>query len=259
MIHALLVTLILGLQNSEQPPAMVRFGAWLPRLGGTIQDGVGAIDLETNIDLSDQESIPLIEFTLAPIEDITLSFSVFDYSTAGSGLFVGSRTFGSMSMAAGDSWTASTSISSVGFEGAWDVIKPFQASQHATLTFAPIAGLQWFGVDTSLQNLTSSESVSHSNGWVALQGGLQMRFDWDTRSSTNMLDSITIDSKLLIGTLFGEDGGSMWSLQTGIVLQFSQNVAGYFGYRLQELNAEDGNYTFNAGLQGLFVGGEIRF
>jgi len=74
-----------------------------------------------------------------------------------------------------------------------------------------------------------------------------------------MLDSITIDSKLLIGTLFGEDGGSMWSLQTGIVLQFSQNVAGYFGYRLQELNAEDGNYTFNAGLQGLFVGGEIRF
>jgi hypothetical protein len=36
-------------------------------------------------------------------------------------------------------------------------------------------------------------------------------------------------------------------------------MGGVFGYRLQELRAEDGDYTFEAGLQGLFIGGEFRF
>ena len=66
-----------------QEPAMFRGGVWLPRLGGTITDGGGAIDFETNIDLRDQETVPLIEFKIEPIEDVVMGFSFFDFSTSG--------------------------------------------------------------------------------------------------------------------------------------------------------------------------------
>jgi len=270
MISSLLITLLLSLQAGEQDPANVpgsteqnpatfRIGTWIPRLGGTIQDGGGAIDLETNIKLDNRETVPLFEFSLRPVEDITFSLSVFDFSTSGSGLFKGNKTFGPMAMAAGDSWVASTSMQSVGFEAAWDVLTPFKTSEHATLSFAPVVGLRWYGVDADLRNVTSATTVSHSNGWVAVQAGLQMQFEWDTQEFTDSIDSLAIDSQLLVGTMFGGDGGSMWSLRAGLTARFSPTIAGYFGYRLQELDAEEGSYVFSAGLQGLYMGGELRF
>ena len=54
-------------------------------------------------------------------------------------------------------------------------------------------------------------------------------------------------------------GGTMASVQAGLSIDFTPSIGGVFGYRLQELGAEDGDYAFNAGLQGLFIGGEIRF
>jgi len=259
MMTSIIVSLVLGMQPVEHEPAMFRVGAWIPRLGGTIQDGGGTVDVETNIRLSARETVPLVEFSLQPIEDITLSFSVFDYSTSGSGLYRGSTLFGGMTLLPGDSWAASTSMQSVGFEAAWDVIEPFEGRGQTTLSFAPVIGLRWYGVDTTLQDVTSALSVTHNNGWVALQAGAQMLFHWDTRDLSDMFDSIAIGSQLMLGTLFGADGGSMWSMQAGLTAEFSPNVAGFFGYRLQELDAEDGAYIFNAGLQGLYIGGEIRF
>jgi hypothetical protein len=49
------------------------------------------------------------------------------------------------------------------------------------------------------------------------------------------------------------------SIQAGLSLGFTESASAFFGYRLQELTADDGAYTFDAGLQGLFVGAEIRF
>jgi hypothetical protein len=257
-MHTLLLSICLSTQGIQEP-ATLRGGVWLPRLGGTIADGGGAIDFETNIELRAQESVPVLEFKVEPVQNIVMSLSFFDFSTSGSGTYRGADTYGSMTMNNGDLWTASTDLQSVGFEAAWEVWQPYKTADDATLSFAPVAGLRWFGVKTRLENVTVGQEVRHQNSWIALQGGLEMEFKWDTSGVTNLVDSMGISGQFLAGALFGEEGGSMWSVRAGLSLYFSESVAGFFGYRLQELNAEDGNYMFDAGLQGLFVGGEIRF
>jgi hypothetical protein len=264
MLNILLLSLCIGAQDTEvaevaDTPALIRMGAWMPRLGGTIEDGGGKIDFETNIDLRKKETVPLFEFSLKPTVDIAVSLSFFDFSVAGSGLFQGNETFDSVVFNNGDNWSGSTDMQSVGVEASWSVWQPYETSDVATLTFAPVGGLRWFGIDTELTNATSAQSSTHNNAWVSLQLGLEMEFAWDTKKTLKWADTIAIESQFLIGALFGNDGGSMWSVQAGISVDFSPNVGGFFGYRLQELTAEDGAYKFDAGLQGLYVGGEIRF
>jgi hypothetical protein len=261
MLEVFYISVCLGLQDAQtvDSPALIRGGVWLPRLGGTIEDGGGEVDFETNIDLRDRETIPMVEFSLTPIQDITMSMSFFDFSTSGSGVYVGNDLYGGMTLSAGDNWTASTQIQSVGFEAAWSVWKPYQTTENATLSFAPVVGLRWFGVDTRLGNTTTSQEVEHKNSWISIQAGLEMAFRWDTRAILDWADYISIEAQLLIGSMFGGDGGAMASVQAGLSIDFTPSIGGFFGYRLQELSAEDGDYVFDAGLQGLFVGGEIRF
>jgi hypothetical protein len=79
MLEVALISLCFGLQDVEptQPQALIRAGVWLPRLGGTIEDGGGEIDFETSIDLRTKKTIPLVEFSITPIEDITMTMSFF--------------------------------------------------------------------------------------------------------------------------------------------------------------------------------------
>ena len=261
MLDVLCIVVCLGFQEAQhvESHALIRGGVWLPRLGGTIEDGGGKVDFETNINLRSRESVPMVEFSLTPIQDLTMSMSFFDFSTSGVGGYVGNDVYGGMALNAGDNWSASTQLQSVGFEAAWSIWKPYQATDAATLSFAPVAGLRWFGVDAKLGNTTTAQEVTHKNSWVSLQAGLEMEFRWDTRKALGWADSIALEGQLMIGSMFGADGGSMWSVQAGISIDFSPSFGGFFGYRLQELSAEDANYTFEAGLQGLFMGGEIRF
>jgi hypothetical protein len=257
-MYTIILVLCLQAQGIETP-AMMRGGVWLPRLGGTITDGGGAVDFETNIDLRRKETIPVVEFKVKPVEDVVMSLSFFDFSVSGSGTYAGNDTYGAMVMASGNRWSASTEMQSVGFEAAWEVWQPYKAKNGTTLSFAPVAGLRWFGVTTRLENRTTSLAVEHQNSWIALQGGLEMDFRWEMDSVTSMIDSMGISAQGLAGSMFGGDGGSMWTAQAGVSLYFNSSTALFFGYRLQELNADDGNYTFDAGLQGLYLGGELRF
>ncbi len=261
MLEVVLISLCFGLQDVEptQPQALIRAGVWLPRLGGTIEDGGGEIDFETSIDLRTKETIPLVEFSITPIKDITMTMSFFDFSTSGTGQFVGNDVFGGMEMRDGDSWSATTKLQSVGIEASWNIWTPYSTDGNATLSFAPVVGIRWFGVESTLGNRTTSRDVLHKNSWIAIQGGFEMAFTWDTRETLGWADTVSIEAQLLVGSMFGADGGTMASVQAGLSIDFTPSIGGVFGYRLQELGAEDGDYAFNAGLQGLFIGGEIRF
>ena len=247
------------IQTVADGPAVVQLDHWIPRLMGTMSDGGGNIDFESNINLHDQESTPTVSFSLIPTNDITMSISVYDFSSSGSGTFEGNRSFGSMTMQNGDAYEASMGITSIGWEAAWDVGKPYETSDRASLTFAPIAGLQWYGVNGMLENVTDAQSVTHNNSWVSMQGGIRVHFNLNTRNSLNLLDSVSLESQFMAGFLFGGDGGTIWSVHAMVALHISPSVSGHFGYRLQELYAEDGAYAFDAGLQGLYLGGALRF
>jgi len=262
MLEVAFISLCFGLQDVEptQPQALIRAGVWLPRLGGTIEDGGGEIDFETSIDLRTKKPTPLVEFSITPIEDITMTMSFFDFSTSGTGRFVGNDVFGGLVMRDGDSWSATTELQSVGIEASWNIWTPYTNDDSATLSFAPVAGIRWFGVESTLGNRTTlQDDVVHKNSWIAIQGGFEMVFMWDTRETLGWADTVSIEAQLLVGSMFGADGGAMASVQAGLSIDFTPSIGGVFGYRLQELRAEDGDYAFNAGLQGLFIGGEIRF
>ena len=64
MITAVLLTAMLGVEgtNLDANAATLRIGSWLPRLGGTVADGGGSVDLESNIDLRKREETLLFEF-----------------------------------------------------------------------------------------------------------------------------------------------------------------------------------------------------
>ena len=79
-MHTLIVLICFSAQGVQEP-ATLRGGMWLPRLGGTITDGVGAVDLETNIDLRAGEGVPILEFQVEPVENIVMSFSFLDFFT----------------------------------------------------------------------------------------------------------------------------------------------------------------------------------
>ena len=142
-MNTLLLSFCLCTQGIQEP-ATLRGGLWMPRLGGTITDGGGAIDFETNIDLRKRESVPVLEFQVKPVENIVMSLSFFDFSVTGNGTYQGNDAYGTMTLNAGDLWSASTDMQSVGFEAAWQVWQPYQTGDRATLSFAPIAGLRWF-------------------------------------------------------------------------------------------------------------------
>ena len=260
MFSAALITMVCVGQEAYVPqPATFRGGAWFSRLGGSLQDGTDEIDLETNVLLNDRESTPLFEFAIDPFEGALLTCSIFDFSTSGRGVFNGNQTYGAVTFSNGDNWRGAVDMQSIGFQASLDYIEPYKASEKATLTFAPVIGIRWYGIETTLENVTAGTREHHQNGWFSLQGGIDMQFTWDTSESTSLVDSIAITSELLVGAVMSDDGGGMVSVQAGIEIEFSPSFGGYFGYRLQELSVEEGNYTFEAGLQGLYVGGQIRF
>ena len=62
------------------------------------------------------------------------------------------------------------------------------------------------------------------------------------------------------GPAMGGDGGWAWQVRAGATLEIGGGISVMFGYRLLELDVEDEtDYEFDAGLQGLFIAGSIRF
>ena len=103
-----------------------------------------------------------------------------------------------------------------------------KTNSGTTLSFAPVAGLRWFGVTTRLENRTTSLAVEHQNSWIALQGGLEMECRWEMDAVTSLVESMGISGQALVGSMFGGDGGSMWTVQAGISLYCTPSTALFF-------------------------------
>ena len=254
-----MLSTLININEESNYLASLRAGAWMPRLAGTILDGGSPIDLEANISIHDAETVPLIEFNLSPTNSVSVSCSVFDFETRGNGTYSGNDNYGGVSFVTGDSWSSKVAMQSVGFNTSLSMIEPYRTSNDATLTFAPVIGVRWFGIESELQNKNTNDVTAHRNSFIALQGGCNMKFRLHDAEDFLGADEITLQSELLLGSLFGGDGGAMWGIMAGIEAQVSNILGIYFGYRLQELDVEDGEYAFDAGLQGLYFGAQVQF
>ena len=259
MIPLLLTAMLASPVQADDTHAAFRGGAWLARLGGTVADGGAPISFETNIDLHEKEASALLEFELEPVEKVHIHCSFFNFGTSGNGTFNGNTTYGGVQFNNGDAWEASTDLQSVGIHASLDWVTPYEATNDITLSFAPVLGFRWFGIHTELEHSATNQRVIHQNSFTSLQCGFNLAFRWDLEDKVSWLDAISLRSEFLGGTLIGNDGGTVFSVIAGFDFEFSPSVAAYFGYRLQELDGNNGAYEFAAGLQGLYVGGQILF
>jgi hypothetical protein len=249
-------------------------GAWLPRLNGDAAEGPGApdISLEDSLSLDDQEAAPNLELTIRTHEIWEVILSGFDFSTESSGTFSGNATFGSVVLNDGDAFKADFDITSIAAEVAVAVYRPFADGAKraetmdnrtadgryiADLRISPMVGLRYLDVD---QKLSASGARETTGGeWVALLLGADFTLEYRPEESLPFLDMFGLQGSLSLGPVFGDDVGMIWQVRGGMTLQFTQHVGVLIGYRLIELDVENDDYSFEGGLQGLYLAGSVRF
>jgi len=248
-------------------------GVWLPRMVGTTALGGNPIRVNDEFDLNANEATPNVELTIRKDEIWDLWFGAFGFSTDVSAAFHGStQTFGSLVLNDGDPYTASLDMTSVAIDLSVAVWRPY-ADGHsrsmggrnrtwdghyiADLRFSPQFGMRYIDVD---QSVTTAGGTEDTGGeWLAVYAGLMLELNWRPQERIPGLALFQMQGSFAAGPALGGDGGVMWQVRAGLTVQMTEMFGVMFGYRLVELNADNGPYTINGGLQGLFLAGSLRF
>ena len=249
-------------------------GVWLPRLGGeaTLGAGNSSVDVATQLNLDDMEASLNLELSIRVDEVWDLAFTGFDFSTTAAGSFVGNATFGGLVLSDGDPYSATFDITSVSVEVAYAFYRPFaDGSSHAEgmanttwdghyiadLRFAARFGMRYLDVE---QAITSGGTTQPAGGeWLTPFAGIEIELNYRPEKRIPALAMLRLYGGIAFGPSLGGDGGFMWQVRGGVTIQFIEQVGIVFGYRLVEMNVENGAYAFDGGLQGLFLAGSIRF
>ena len=113
--------------------------------------------------------------------------------------------------------------------------------------------------DGGIVHSPAGGTESAGGEWLAVYARLLMEMDYRPRERTSWLALLRIQGSFAAGPALGGDGGSMWQVRASATIQFTEAFGFMFGYRLVELNVDNGAYTLDGGLQGLFVAGSLKF
>jgi len=241
-------------------------GVWLCRLRGdsTLGPAAPSVSFDQTLQLENHEPAFDFEASVLRGEKWKLDVSGFYFETEARGTINTDTQFGNVSLANGDAFEASFQMVSVAVQfGAWRR-QPYCIGANAdgtecrvALRAGPVIGLRDVYVEQHVESELGGDSANGE--WLIPFAGLQLEIRYNLPDSAPLLRSFTIDGGATIGPALGGDGGRMTQLHAGITGYFSQNFAIGFGYRLLELDAENGDYEFNGGLQGLFLYASVRF
>lgn len=254
----------------------VRFlvGVYMPRLNGDASLGAGApdLDLSTRLYLDDREPTLNAELTFRKDEIWDLTFGGFAFSTDSTGVFSGSATWGGITLNDGDPFEASFDMTTVWAELALAVWRPFKEGSPrlhgkpnrtkdgryaVDLRFSPSLAMRYLDVEQSL----AAGGVEETAGgeWLGVLLGLDVALAYRPDGKIPLLDTLGMHAGLAVGPALGGGGGYMWQVRAGLTIQFIEPVGVMVGYRLVEMNVENGDYMVSGGLQGLFIAASLRF
>jgi len=246
-------------------------GVWLPRLKGDAAfsqtANAGSIDLDQMLELDDSEPIFNGELTVRMEDFWQARLSGFDFSTDSAGTFAFFREFGDVTLRPGDRYRASIDLTSAAIEVGADLFTvvgspaPTRTGREVDLRFTPRLGLRYAGVEQSVERLGGQRADLDSE-WLALYGGMEMRLRYEPDGGVlgvPLARALMLEAGAGIGPAFGGDGGYMWETRAGATIEITPSAGVMFGYRLVELDVEDGDWAFDAGLQGLFLAATVRF
>ncbi len=248
-------------------------GVWLPRMVGEVALGGGEIQVNDEFELNKSEATLNLELAVRKNEFWELWIGGFDFSSSASGPFRGNgQSFGTLVLNNGDQYASDFAMTSVATDLSVTIWRPFadghsreQGADNRTwngryivdLRFCPQFGMRYVDVD---HTVTTAGGTERAGGeWLAVYAGLLMEMDYRPRERTSWLTLLRIQGSFAAGPALGGDGGSMWQVRAGVTVQFTEALGFMFGYRLVELNVDNGGYTLDGGLQGLFVAASLKF
>jgi hypothetical protein len=242
-------------------------GVWLPRLDGKVRKGSSAnvrnIDLGSQFDLNDLEAAPNVELTLHIGDRWHVGGQWFDFSTDNTGPFNGNGDvdFGSLTLSDGDQINASFDIASYAVEVGYDIISSYETSvprASSGVRMSAFAVARYVDVEQSVEQIGIGREDADAE-WFSVLFGLDLNVRLEPEDGLPLGHALELEGGGAVGPAFGGDGGYIWQVRAGFRWEITPNIAGYVGYRLLELDVEDDSYELDGGLQGLLLGGSIRF
>jgi len=243
-------------------------GVYVTRLAGTSRLGPSpaarSLTLEDAFNLDATETPFNLEVGMVKNGLWELDFSGFDFSTENSGAFAGHEQFGSLSLNPGDRFNAEFDLTSFAAEFTYWPWAAYRIGEmrpggecHVTLHAGPSAGVRYFNIEQSVEVPTVGRD-SGKGEWLVPFAGLQFEMRYEPPSAP-LIHALEIDAAFGVGPALGGDGGFMAQLRAGITLYFTPNFGAGFGYRLVQLDAENGDFEVDASLQGLVFHAIVRF
>jgi hypothetical protein len=255
---------------TEPVPPSLEFtltpGVYFPRLDGTSSLGSSQgdgteLDLDSDLGLGGMEPTFNAELRIRNGDEWSLLLGGFEFSTDADSSFNGNATFGKIDLKTGTPYRSTFKLTTVSGEVIVPVWRPYRDVPDFDLCFSPLAGLRFLDMEQELQ-VPGVAKARASGRWFSLMIGLEVQIEIDTDRFTRWLRRVTFETAVSAGPGWG-DGGTgqwMWNVRTGVNIDLTKNLGISLGYRLVEFNIDNNDdYKINAGLQGLFIGGRLRF
>ncbi len=254
-------------------------GIWQARLGGEFALAANPSGNELLIDedlqLDNSESIFNVELTLRKGPDWFVRGSGFAMDTTRSATFgalnptPSTAPFGTLTLDPGDVIVSSLEMTSVGVDIGKTMYRPLTDGRIpdntnqfgrpvADLRLGPTIGLRIADIETRITEVgVGSDGASLTAAAIML--GLNFEFVHEPDQPLGgIIRSWAIEGFGGVGPALS-GGGLAFQIGAGLTGIVAPNLGVYFGYRLLEFRVEDGPFEFDAGLQGLFIGGRVTF
>jgi hypothetical protein len=242
------------------PPLQVDVtaAAWLPRLKGTTTLEGGSLDLDADLSLRDADALPVGELMLLKDQRWHLRLDGLRCERRAAGPFPGTARFGALTLTEGDAFSTEVEVMSLGADFGGVLWSRPRTADVAQLRVLPTLGVRWVDVSQALEQVGSGREAPHAT-WLGAMVGGQLHFDWKPAARLPLAERIEIRGQAAMGPALGGDGGFIWELRTDIAAFPGPQLAVRLGFRLLELDVEDEGWSFDGGLQGLFVAVTLRF
>ena len=252
---------------------------WLSRVRGNTTFGGPNFTVDDELGLNAYEGSINGEVSVGWGEFYEAMLTGWYFSTDASLAATAAGSFGNATIAIGDRLSNSFSAASVGGEfdvTLWqpfaDQVTPWSAripslaaatdagddTPKADLRFKAIGAVRWYGASLTVDDQTSATSGSWTLNAVmpGIGGGIEL--DLDLKGRTPWVDTLSFEASGAIGSNFTNEQYFTF-IRAGITANFTPSVGVSLGYRLEDFKLNDNSATFDGGVQGLFIGADIRF
>lgn len=233
-------------------------GLYIPRLSGaTSLDGGTRLGLQGDFGLNDLEPSLNVDLLIRNTDEWSLLVTGMHFETSHADTFSGFARFGDVLLSPGTPYEATFNLTTVSWEVSVPLWRPYRDEPMLDFRFSPVVALRYVRVEQSLE--VPGGSDEGGGRWFGLLAGLEMDVEVFTGDRFGWLRRVTFNAAIAAGPAFGEGGTTMWQIRTGITFNVTEHFGVHLGYRLVELNLENGDYELDGGVQGLFAGATLRF